>query len=151
MFSSCLFIVCNHLSKGDLAIFGVSNASSLATIQSYTDTFKVPFVSISMAQNHSGSSSTNHKNDIINNNNNNRYKYSNGWSQTSGRAQSYQLYMRPMYINALVDVIFHYRWDKIIFYYDSDEGERRSNNVLGLLDKNFHSISPIRIGNISLI
>ncbi|KAK3781138.1 hypothetical protein RRG08_020080 [Elysia crispata] len=107
----------------------------LARSESYTDTFKVPFVSISMAQNHSGSSSTNHKNDIINNNNNNRYKYSNGWSQTSGRAQSYQLYMRPMYINALVDVIFHYRWDKVIFYYDSDEGLIRLQQLFQATNK----------------
>ncbi|KAH9523019.1 hypothetical protein Btru_065521 [Bulinus truncatus] len=84
------YLLCYHLSRGDLAIFGVSNASSLATIQSYTDTFNVPFVSISMPQN-------------ISNNN------------------SYQIYMRPMYINALVDVMFHYKWQSVDFLYDTDE------------------------------
>nr|NP_001191398.1 glutamate receptor subunit protein GluR3 precursor [Aplysia californica]AAP41205.1 glutamate receptor subunit protein GluR3 [Aplysia californica] len=83
--------LCHHLSSGNLAIFGVSNASSLATIQSYTDTFRVPYVTISTAQNFSHNS-------------------------------SYQLYMRPMYINAVVDVIMHYEWKKVAFYYDSDEG-----------------------------
>ncbi|KAK6976510.1 glutamate receptor, partial [Biomphalaria glabrata] len=82
--------LCYHLSRGGLAIFGVSNATSLATIQSYTDTFSVPFVSISMPQNNSN----NH---------------------------SYQIYMRPMYINALVDVMFHYKWERVAFYYDTDE------------------------------
>ncbi|GFS12036.1 glutamate receptor [Elysia marginata] len=85
-----------------------------------------------MAQNHSGSSSSSNNN---NKNSNNRYKYSSGWSQSKSRSQSYQLYMRPMYINALVDVIFHYRWDKVIFYYDSDEGLIRLQQLFQATNK----------------
>ncbi|CAL1537976.1 unnamed protein product [Lymnaea stagnalis] len=112
--------LCHHLSRGDLAIFGVSNASSLATIQSYTDTFNVPFVTISMAQNNSH----------------------NG---------SYQIYMRPMYINALVDVIVHYRWEKVAFYYDSDEGLVRLQQLFqatNKYDKMIISIDTKRITSV---
>ncbi|BFZ14513.1 hypothetical protein BsWGS_17551 [Bradybaena similaris] len=83
--------LCHHLSRGDMAIVGVSNASSLAVIQSYTDTFQVPYISISMPHN-------------------------------SSRNDSYQIYMKPMYINALVDVVVHYGWDRVYFFYDTDEG-----------------------------
>ncbi|XP_050415805.1 glutamate receptor isoform X1 [Patella vulgata] len=83
--------LCSHLSKGVLAIFGVSNASSLATIQSYSNTFKVPFITISMAQNTSS-------------------------------IDSYQIYMRPLYINAIIKVIEHFEWMKVSYIYDSDEG-----------------------------
>uniref|UniRef100_A0A2C9KDL9 Glutamate receptor n=2 Tax=Biomphalaria TaxID=6525 RepID=A0A2C9KDL9_BIOGL len=96
--------LCYHLSRGGLAIFGVSNATSLATIQSYTDTFSVPFVSISMPQNNSN----NH---------------------------SYQIYMRPMYINALVDVMFHYKWERVAFYYDTDEGLVRLQQLFQVTNK----------------
>ncbi|ESO90630.1 hypothetical protein LOTGIDRAFT_122838, partial [Lottia gigantea] len=83
--------LCSHLSKGVLAIFGVSNASSLATIQSYSNTFKVPFITISMAQN------------------------------TSSK-DSYQIYMRPLYIHAIIKVLEHFDWRKVSYIYDSDEG-----------------------------
>lgn len=63
----------------------------MATIQSYTNTFKVPFVTFSMAQNTSSNT-------------------------------SFQIYMRPIYVNALVAVISHYGWDKVYYIYDSDEG-----------------------------
>ena len=86
--------VCKHLSNGNFAIFGVSNASSMATIQSYTNTFKVPFVTFSMAQNTSSN-------------------------------ESYQIYMRPIYVHAIVDLIFYYKWTKVYYIYDSDEGKNQ--------------------------
>ncbi|XP_059163144.1 glutamate receptor-like [Physella acuta] len=96
--------LCQHLSKGVLAIFGVSRASSLATIQSYTDTFNVPFVTISLAHNNSNRG-------------------------------AYQIYMKPLAINALVDVIFHYKWDKVDVYYDSDEGLVRLQQLFQVCSK----------------
>ncbi|XP_046373507.1 glutamate receptor-like isoform X1 [Haliotis cracherodii] len=83
--------LCSHLSMGVFAIFGVSNASSLATIQSYTNTFKVPFLTFSMAQNTSSNN-------------------------------SFQIYMRPLFVNAIIDVIAHYEWKRIYYIYDTDEG-----------------------------
>ncbi|XP_076446346.1 glutamate receptor-like [Babylonia areolata] len=83
--------LCKHLSNGNLAIFGVSNASSMATIQSYTNTFQVPFVTFSMA--HNTSSNT-----------------------------SFQVYMRPMHVHALVKLVLSYGWAHMYYIYNSDEG-----------------------------
>lgn len=83
--------ICSLLKKGVYGIIGVSNASALSTIQSYSNTFKVPFISLSMSQN----------------------------SSTSGH---YQLFMRPVYINALLDVIIKFEWEQILYVYDTDEG-----------------------------
>ncbi|PVD34154.1 hypothetical protein C0Q70_05417 [Pomacea canaliculata] len=109
-------MVCRHLSRGDFAIFGVSNASSMATIQSYTNTFKVPFVTFSMAQNTSSNT-------------------------------SFQIYMRPIYVNALVAVISHYGWDKVYYIYDSDEGLIRLQQLFQAVNmhEKFLSIDAKRI------
>ncbi|KAL5011716.1 hypothetical protein ScPMuIL_010267 [Solemya velum] len=45
------FWVCQKLNEGVYGIVGVSNSSALATIQSYSNTFKVPFVTLSFAHN----------------------------------------------------------------------------------------------------
>lgn len=74
----------------------------MATIQSYTNTFKVPFVTFSMAQNTSSNT-------------------------------SFQIYMRPIYVNALVAVISHYGWDKVYYIYDSDEGNDKFSYLIFLI------------------
>ena len=64
----------------------------MTTIQSYSNTFQVPFITFSMAQNTSS-------------------------------INSYQIYMRPIIVHALVDVIAVYlQWNKMTYMYDSDEG-----------------------------
>ncbi|XP_052791388.1 glutamate receptor-like isoform X2 [Mya arenaria] len=83
--------ICSLIKKGVYGIIGVSNASALPTIQSYSNTFKVPFISLSMTQNTSNSG-------------------------------HFQLYMRPVYINGLLDVIIEYSWTRILYIYDTDEG-----------------------------
>lgn len=71
---------------------GMSKVCALSTIQSYSDTFHSPFITLSMPQN-------------------------------STSADPYQLYMRPHYIDGLVDVIVLYGWQKFVYMYDTDEGE----------------------------
>ena len=83
--------VCSLLKKGVYGIIGISNTSALATIQSYSNTFKVPFIALNMAQN-----SSNHG--------------------------PFQIFMKPMYINGLLDVIVKYGWTKLLYLYDTDEG-----------------------------
>ena len=46
-----LFSVCDIISNDVMAIIGVTNASSLPTIQSYSATFEVPFLSLGSSQN----------------------------------------------------------------------------------------------------
>ncbi|KAL4230944.1 Glutamate receptor 2 [Mactra antiquata] len=83
--------ICSLLKKGVYGIIGISDASALSTIQSYSNTFKVPFISLSMTQN-----SSNHG--------------------------QFQLFIRPVFINGLLDVIIHYGWERILYVYDTDEG-----------------------------
>ncbi|KAH3842685.1 hypothetical protein DPMN_116189, partial [Dreissena polymorpha] len=83
--------ICTLINKGVYGIIGVSNASALSTIQSYSNTFRVPIISLSMTQNTTSSS-------------------------------QFQLFMRPVYITALLDVIVEYGWPRILYIYDTDEG-----------------------------
>ncbi|XP_021379128.1 glutamate receptor-like isoform X2 [Mizuhopecten yessoensis] len=83
--------ICEQLENGVLAFVGMSKVCALSTIQSYSDTFKAPFITLSMPQN-------------------------------STSADPYQLYMRPHYIDGLVDVIVNYGWKELFYIYDTDEG-----------------------------
>ena len=87
--------VCYLLNKGVYGIIGVSNASALSTIQSYSNTFQVPFLALSMAQN-------------------------------SSYHSPFQLFMRPMYVKGILDVITNYRWTHLLYVYDTDEGKNIS-------------------------
>ncbi|KAL8574342.1 hypothetical protein ACOMHN_059138 [Nucella lapillus] len=91
----------------------------MATIQSYTNTFKVPFVTFSMAQN-----------------------------TTSNN--SFQIYMRPIYVQAIVDLIFYYGWNKVFYIYDSDEGLIRLQQLFQAVNAHdrFLSIDAKRISSI---
>ena len=42
----------------------------------------------------------------------------------SGQELGYELYMRPLYGRALIDVIKHYNWLKVYYIYESEEGKR---------------------------
>ncbi|CAG5129519.1 unnamed protein product, partial [Candidula unifasciata] len=53
----------------------------------------------------------------------------------SSRNDSYQIYMRPIYINAIVEVILHYGWDKVFFFYDTDEGLIRLQQLFQATNK----------------
>ncbi|XP_033743404.1 glutamate receptor-like isoform X2 [Pecten maximus] len=83
--------ICEQLENGVLAFVGMSKVCALSTIQSYSDTFNSPFITLSMPQN-------------------------------STSKDPYQLYMRPHYIDGIVDVIVHYNWKEFFYIYDTDEG-----------------------------
>lgn len=42
----------------------------------------------------------------------------------SGQELGYELYMRPMYGRALIDIMKHYHWDKVHYIYNSEEGKQ---------------------------
>lgn len=83
--------MCDLITKDVVAIIGVTNASSLSTIQSYSNTFNMPFVSIGSTQN---------------------------FTTTPG----FQLFVRPSFMGAVVDLLHHYGCRKAVYIYDSDEG-----------------------------
>ena len=81
------------MGKGIFAQFGVMNRSSLDTVDSIARTFHMPYVTPSAPVNST-------------------------YQQTG-----FILYMRPLYDKAMLDVIKFYRWPKIYYIYDTDEGE----------------------------
>ena len=90
---SPLFSVCSQMSKGSFFLFGMNNVSTTETVNSYSSTFHMPYITPSMVTTNSVSKS------------------------------SYQLFMRPFYTKAIVDLVRHYGWTKAYYVYDSDEGK----------------------------
>ncbi|XP_060554333.1 glutamate receptor-like isoform X2 [Ruditapes philippinarum] len=101
--------ICSLLRKGVYGIIGVSDASALPTIQSYSNNFKVPFIALSMIQN----------------------------SSSHG---DFQLFMRPVYVNGLLDVIIKYGWERILYIYDTDEGLIRLQQLFQAVNTREHFI-----------
>ncbi|XP_071088465.1 glutamate receptor-like [Haliotis cracherodii] len=95
--------MCDLITKDVVAIIGVTNASSLSTIQSYSNTFNMPFVSIGSTQN---------------------------FTTTPG----FQLFVRPSFMGAVVDLLHHYGCRKAVYIYDSDEGLMRIQDLFQSLN-----------------
>ncbi|ESO90629.1 hypothetical protein LOTGIDRAFT_122992, partial [Lottia gigantea] len=82
---------CDLISQDIVAIIGITNASSLSTIQSYSNTFNIPFISIGSTHNFTLPS-------------------------------PFQIYLRPAYMGAIVDILEFYQYTKALYIYDTDEG-----------------------------
>ena len=82
------------MSKGIFALFGVTNATSIRTIESLTNIFHMPYVSPSVPR-----------------------------AQPIGAPPGYVLQMRPTYDAAILDVLAHYKWPRIFYVYDSEDGK----------------------------
>ncbi|XP_067664029.1 glutamate receptor-like [Haliotis asinina] len=95
--------MCDLITKDVVAIIGVTNASSLSTIQSYSNTFNMPFVSIGSTQN---------------------------FTTTPG----FQLFVRPSFMGAVVDLLHYYGCRKAVYIYDSDEGLMRIQDLFQSLN-----------------
>ena len=74
-------------------LVGTRKFGSNDIVQSYTQTFHVPYVSASLSdvQTHTG--------------------------------PGYQLHMKPSHTQALVDIIIHFGWRNFHYVYDSEEGK----------------------------
>ena len=80
------------MAKGAFFLFGMNNVSTTETVNSYTNTFHMPYITPSMVS-------------------------------TSGLSKDgFELFLRPSYTKALVDLVRHYGWSKAYYVYDSDEG-----------------------------
>ncbi|KAF0301155.1 Glutamate receptor 1 [Amphibalanus amphitrite] len=91
-----LFSVCDKVfSLGVHLMLGYVNPDAFDTLHSYANTFQMPFVA--------------------------------PWFPQKVRQMStsldYALSMRPEYHQAVLDIINHYRWDDVIYLYDSEDGE----------------------------
>ncbi|KAH9383472.1 hypothetical protein HPB48_024981 [Haemaphysalis longicornis] len=79
------------MKNGTFSIIGPTTATSYATLASYANTFRMPFVSPAFPQ------------------------------TTDARPALYGISLRPRYLPAIVEVIKHYRWKSILYLYDSDD------------------------------
>ena len=66
---------------------------TIKTYLSYTNTFHVPYVTTSMPVN------------------------------VTGQNNSNMFYMRPLYAQAIIDVIKYHGWTKVFYLFDSEEGK----------------------------
>ena len=97
-------IVCQVMSHGVFAFFASHTAATISTIRSYSQTFHMPFVMSNTAINISSGST----------------------SSSGGQHRpelGYELFVRPHYARAIVDIIRHYNWRDIWYLYNSDDGE----------------------------
>ena len=101
--SSCQ--VCELMQNGIVTVYGSHTMATNDVIKSYTDTFQLPFISSNVAINYSAISSS--------------------LSLPSSQlpVQGFQMFVRPLYAKALLDLIRHYAWKDLWYIFDSEEGE----------------------------
>ena len=81
------------MSKGIFAFYGVSNMTTLNTLSSYTNTFRMPYVTPDLPIN------------------------------ITTEQQAFILRMQPTYGRAMRDVVKHFHWTRVYYIYDVDDGE----------------------------
>lgn len=79
--------------RGVFSLFGSHTANTINTIKSFSSTFHIPYVTTSIAVN------------------------------ASRQELGYELYLRPLYVRAIVDLIRHYNWNEVWYIYNTNEGQ----------------------------
>jgi len=114
----CLLTVCSALSRGAFALFAETSSRTLDAVASFSRTLAVPLVTPSAPID---TLPTVDRRDVAGN------------DATSVRAPadttSYVVFMRPPYQRALSDVVQHYKWTRVYYVYDNDEGTIRRLSV----------------------
>ena len=93
------------MDKGVFMLFGGRRFESSNIIESYTQTFHVPYISPGFADN------------------------------VVRQLPTYQLHMRPSHTQALVDVIMHFSWKNFHYVYDAEEGKVTAYTVTSRMSK----------------
>ncbi|KAG0412879.1 hypothetical protein HPB47_009974 [Ixodes persulcatus] len=92
------YAVCAIMKNGTFSLIAPTTATSYATLASYANTFRMPFVSPAFPQ------------------------------VTDLRPALYGISLRPRYLPAIVEVIRHYRWKSILYLYDSDDARTATHS-----------------------
>ncbi|XP_069955932.1 glutamate receptor 1 isoform X3 [Cherax quadricarinatus] len=103
-------LICRQLSRPVYAMVGSVPPDSFDTLHSYANTFQMPVVTPWFPEN---------------------------VPNPSSGLMDYATSMRPEYHQAIIDLIHHYRWDHVIYLYDSHDGLLRLQEI-------FQSIRPAR-------
>nr|CAH7759920.1 unnamed protein product [Callosobruchus chinensis] len=118
-------LICNQFSRGVYSMLGAVSPDSFDTLHSYSNTFQMPFVT--------------------------------PWFPEKVLAPSsgfmdYAISMRPEYHKAIIDTVKYYGWKRIIYFYDSNDGLLRLQQIYqGLTPgtESFQVSTVRRIGNVS--
>lgn len=97
--------ICSQLENDVIGIIGVCEKCALATIQSYSDTFQVPFLLISSAP---------IPDDVT--------------------SDSFQFFLTPVFIQGLLDIVIYKQWHRVFYIYDTDEGLLRLQHILNIIN-----------------
>lgn len=97
--------ICSQLEHDVIGIIGVCEKCALATIQSYSDTFQVPFLLISSAP---------IPDDVT--------------------SDSFQFFLTPVVIQGLLDIVMYKQWQRVFYIYDTDEGLLRLQHILNIIN-----------------
>uniref|UniRef100_A0A2C9JM66 Glutamate receptor n=1 Tax=Biomphalaria glabrata TaxID=6526 RepID=A0A2C9JM66_BIOGL len=113
--------ICRQMTQGVFAILGQKSYQSADIVKSLTSTFRMPFITPSLAQ-----------------------------SSVLGGSSSYELHLRPDHTAAVIDVIEHLHWKEVHFLYDSDEGLHRLQHMYKMMSNNsVRWFSMIRFSDIT--
>jgi len=96
----CLFAVCRHFSRNVYSMVGAVSPDSFDTLHSYSNTFQMPFVTAWFPEQ---------------------------VQPPSSGSLDYAISMRPEYHQAIIDVVRYYNWKRVIYLYDSHEGQFTQN------------------------
>ncbi|XP_070196715.1 glutamate receptor 2-like [Littorina saxatilis] len=84
--------ICSQLEKGVFLLLGASSPKSFNVIQSYSQALHVPYVTFTSNRNHAHDGYT------------------------------FDLSVSPSYIDAIIDTVRFFLWDKVYYLFDSDDG-----------------------------
>jgi len=84
------------MSNGVFALFGVTLPSTQRSIESFASSFNMPYVTPSAP--------------------------TPSWTARHNASAAFTLYLRPTYHQAVIDVVHVYRWTKIYYIYDDNDG-----------------------------
>jgi len=123
----CVRSGCRLLSRGVFAIFGSHTVATINTLRSFSAAFHVPFISTGLpvsaswshlfGRRHRGSS---HGEDVL--------LADDDDDDDDDQVASYELYMRPSYAHAVVDLLKHYHCRQVWYLYNSNEGKRTTHS-----------------------
>ncbi|CAF0748574.1 unnamed protein product [Brachionus calyciflorus] len=133
--------VCNQMSKGILAIFGQTSHSLTEAIKSYTNRYKIPFISITHPRHKLDDKIQNSNQfnlDLVQNENklsssensdlNNSIKND---QEIINNTQNFQIKMHPDMVPLLVSLIKYHQWKSIYYLYNNEEALTRLEGLLG--------------------
>ncbi|XP_049961019.1 glutamate receptor 1-like [Schistocerca serialis cubense] len=95
-------LICGQFSRGVFSLVGAVSPDSFDTLHSYSNTFQMPFVTPWFPEN------------VL--------------APSSG-LMDYAISMRPEYHQAIIDVVRHYGWNRIIYLYDTHDGLLRLQQI----------------------